>query len=190
MKKHVLLFAVMAVFGFTACEKQLTEDNLLNESQNAGVSVKSAHSERGSLLNFTAHLTGSQEVPSNNSKATGQAVFKLNKAGDELYYRLSVAHLEDVRMAHIHLAPAGQNGPVVVWLYPADPPPVLIPGFFSGILQEGVITADDLVGVLAGSELSDLIDLMKEGSTYVNVHTVEFAGGEIRGQISANGLVD
>ncbi len=78
-------------------------------------------------------------------------------------YRLIVAHLENVLMSHIHVAPAGENGPVVAWLYPSAPQPALIPGFSNGILQTGVITADDLVGDLSG---------------------------EIRGQISANGLVE
>lgn len=186
-----MLFAVLTAFVFTACEKQLTEDGLVNESLNTeGSELKSAHSERGNLLNFAAHLTGAQEVPSNDSKATGQAVFKLNKAGDELSYRLIVAHLENVLMSHIHVAPAGENGPVVAWLYPSAPPPALIPGFSNGILQTGVITADDLVGDLSGEDLSELVDLMKEGNTYVNVHTSQFLPGEIRGQIWANGLME
>ena len=42
-------------------------------------------------------------------------------------------------MAHIHLAPAGQNDPVVAWLYPSAPPPVPIPGCSDGVLAAGVI---------------------------------------------------
>lgn len=133
--------------------------------------------------NFTAHLSGDEEVPANDSKATGQAIFKLNEEEGVLYYKLIVANIENVRMAHIHLAPAGENGPVVVWLYPEGPPPQLIEGRFQGVLAEGTITEDDLRGPLGDSSFEDLISAIRNGNTYVNVHTIQFPGGEIRGQI-------
>ena len=100
-----------------------------------------------------------------------------------LHYTLIASNIENVLQSHIHLAPAGVNGPVVVWLYPSSPPAVLIPGRFSGVLAEGTITADDLVGPLAGQPLSSLIDEITAGNAYVNVHTSQYPGGEIRGQI-------
>jgi hypothetical protein len=132
---------------------------------------------------FVAPASGEQEVPANDSHARGQAVFQLDAQGTALRYRLIVANLHDVTMAHIHLAPAGVNGPVVVWLYPDGPPPQLLPGRSSGVLATGTITAADLVGPLAGMSLTDLVDEMRAGNTYVNVHTSAFPGGEVRGQI-------
>jgi hypothetical protein len=75
------------------------------------------------------------------------------------------------------------NGPVVAWLYPAAPPSVLIPGRFQGVLAAGVITEANLVGPLAGQTLGDLIERMEAGETYVNVHTLNYPAGEVRGQI-------
>jgi hypothetical protein len=188
MNKGMLIFAVLILFGMSACEKEEIFDDLQVESLESGdgSDLKAA----SGVLNFTAHLSGDQEVPANNSRATGQAIFKLNKAGDVLSYKLIVARLENVLQAHIHLAPAGENGPVVVFLYPSAPPAVLIPGFTSGILQTGEITSADLRGVLAGQDLSALLDFMKSGGAYVNVHTSQFPGGEIRGQIKVNGLAN
>ena len=98
-------------------------------------------------------------------------------------FKVIVANIENVHMAHIHLGQAGENGPVVVWLYPEGPPPQVIAGRFQGALTEGVITAENLVGQLAGSEIKDLIEEIRAGNAYVNVHTTQNPGGEIRGQI-------
>jgi outer membrane receptor for monomeric catechols len=65
----------------------------------------------------------------------------------------------------------------------------LIPGRFNGVLAEGTITADNLVGTLAGQSLGVLIEMIKAGNAYVNVHTSQFPPGEIRGQIDiGNGM--
>lgn len=133
--------------------------------------------------NFRTHLTGGNEVPAVDTNAQGQAIFKLSRNGTELHYKLIVANIEDVLMAHIHLGEPGENGPVTVWLYPAAPPPQLIPGRTQGVLAEGVITDGDLVGPLAGMDLGDLLSEMQSGNAYVNVHTPQHPGGEVRGQI-------
>lgn len=133
--------------------------------------------------NYRAHLSGGEEVPAVDTRAQGQAIFKLSADGTELHYKLIVANIEDVLMAHIHLAPAGENGGIVVWLYPAAPPPQLIEGRSQGVLASGVITADDLVGSLDGAELGELIDLIVDNGAYVNVHTTAHPMGEVRGQI-------
>jgi hypothetical protein len=133
--------------------------------------------------NYRANLSGGEEVPPADTRAQGQATFQLSKDGTELHYRLIVANIENVTQAHIHLAPAGVNGPVVAWLYPAAPPAQLIPGRSQGVLAEGTITADNLVGLLAGQDLSALLSEIQAGNTYVNVHTSLFPPGEVRGQI-------
>lgn len=132
---------------------------------------------------YTAHLSGDQEVPPVATRATGQAVLKLSADGTELSYRLIVANIQDVTQAHLHLAPAGENGDVVAFLYPSQPPAQLIPGRSSGVLATGTITTADLVGPLAGQSLGDLVDAMDSGGVYVNVHTLDNPGGEVRGQV-------
>ncbi|MEX2571312.1 MAG: CHRD domain-containing protein [Gemmatimonadota bacterium] len=146
-----------------------------------------AAAKRTVAKNYVAPLSGGEEVPANDSRARGLAKFQLSADGESLSYKLIVANIENVRMAHIHLAPAGQNGGIVVWLYPDGPPPQLIPGRTNGILAEGTIAADDLTGSLAGQPLSALLDAMATGGAYVNVHTDQFPPGEIRGQIKAGG---
>lgn len=134
--------------------------------------------------NYRAHLTGAAEVPAVETQARGQATFQLSPDGTELSYRLIVANIEDVLMSHIHMAPAGVNGGVVAWLYPAGPPPQLIEGRFSGVLATGTVTAADLTGALEGESLDALVEALNTGNAYVNVHTTANPGGEVRGQIS------
>lgn len=130
---------------------------------------------------FHAILEGDEEVPPVDSDAKGAAIFRTSNDGTELNYRLIVANIEDVTAAHIHLAPRGENGDIVAFLFDPEEP---TEGITNGILAEGTITSEDLVGPLEGSTLSELIDEMEAGNTYVNVHTVEHRSGEIRGQIS------
>lgn len=140
--------------------------------------------------NFSTHLSGDEEVPLRPTRGQGQAIFHLSKDGTELEYRLIASNIENVVAAHIHLGPAGENGPVVAFLFgPAAPGG----GRTNGVLATGTITADDLIGPLAGQPLSALLTAMNAGNTYVNVHTNDgvdppntgpgdFPGGEIRGQ--------
>ena len=51
----------------------------------------------------------------------------------------------------------------------------------------GTIRAADLRGPLAGMPLDALLAEINVGNTYVNAHTVQFPGGEIRGQIAVHG---
>ena len=139
---------------------------------------------------YTAQLSGREEVPMRDTRATGHVNFKLNKESTELEYKLVVSNIENVVAAHIHLAARGQNGPVVVTLYgPANP----AGGRKNGVLAEGTITAANLTGDLAGRTIVDLIAAFDAGNAYVNVHTDDgasgsgragdFPDGEVRGQI-------
>ncbi|WP_187264771.1 CHRD domain-containing protein [Pontibacter beigongshangensis] len=186
MKKIFIL--IVTVFFFTACEKEDTELNqpLLTAEQSADARSYASYQAQ-------APLSGAEEVPQRETRARGVATFHLNKAGNELRFRLNVANIENVVGAHIHIGAPEVNGPVVVPLYAAPAGG----GRFNGTLAEGVITAADLTGPLAGQSLSDLLDAIQSGNTYVNVHTNDgvaptntgpgdFPGGEIRGQLKAN----
>jgi hypothetical protein len=147
------------------------------------VSTVGAAASRGSpQRNFRAHLAA--EDAGTQTRAQGQAVFQFNRDGSEVRFKLIVSNIENVTMAHIHVASApGANGPPAVWLYPSAPPAQLIPGRFDGVLAQGKFTAAVLVGSLAGMTLEDLRTAIQEGRAYVNVHTSQYPAGEIRGQI-------
>jgi hypothetical protein len=58
---------------------------------------------------------------------------------------------------------------------------VTILGEFTGVLGTGDFTAANFVGPLAGMTLADLMTAIHENRAYVNVHTQQYPGGEIRG---------
>jgi hypothetical protein len=133
----------------------------------------------GVVTHYGARLSGENEVPAVETDAWGFAQFKLNKDGTVLTYRLFAIGLEDATAAHIHLAPPGVNGGVVVWLFGPTPEGTDV----AGIAASGEITADDLVGALAGMPLSALVEQIEAGNAYVNFHTLVNPGGAIRGQV-------
>ena len=140
---------------------------------------------------FNPKLVGSEEVPPRDTPAHGRATFHVSDDGQSVDYILVVNDIMNVRQSHIHVAPRGVNGPIVVFLYgpkPAGGGPI------DGEIASGTFTAANLIGPLAGHPLSDLLDAMRAGNAYVNVHTDDgvppantgpgdFPGGEIRGQL-------
>ena len=145
--------------------------------------------------NFVAHLSGANEVPTHDTRAVGEIKLQLSEDGTEVEYRLISSNIDNVFMAHIHVAPAGVNGPIVVFLFGPVAPGG---GRGDGVLAHGTFTAANLIGPLAGHPLSDLIAALSTGGAYANVHTNDgvaptntgpgdFPGGEIRGQIDVAG---
>lgn len=167
----------------------------LDRGLTAPVTV-SAVREEGTPQNFQTHLVGDAEVPARETPAQGNVKFQLSPDGQTLHYKLIASNIENVIQAHIHLGPATCACPVVVFLYGLVPPDA---GRTDGVLAEGDITQANMIGPLAGRPFEMLLDNIRAGNTYVNVHTRStslpplvpgnFPGGEIRGQIDhGNGM--
>lgn len=131
---------------------------------------------------FTATMTGGEEVPPKNTKATGSAKFVSSSDGNSMTYRIRVVNINGVTMAHIHSGDIGKNGPIVVTLFKSAAPT----GPMNGPLSQGTITSANLQGPLKGKTISDLVKLINDGKAYANVHTQQNPQGEIRGQISTS----
>lgn len=135
---------------------------------------------------FGATQSGSEEVPPVETRGRGTATFTLNSDGTELSFKLITAGVADITQSHIHLGAAGTNGPVVVFLFGLVPEGVTS----TGILSQGTITEADLIeraDIGFGATMAELVDAMRTGGAYVNVHTLEWPGGEVRGQVHERG---
>jgi len=132
---------------------------------------------------FTAKLSGGNEVPPVTTSGSGVAVFHLSPDGKTIDYQLNLTKMSSVMGAHIHSGKQGENGPVVAGLFnpSMSGPPT---GTVNGPLKKGTLTSSDLSGSLAGKQISDLVNMIKSGGAYVNIHTTKNQNGEIRGQIT------
>ncbi len=129
-------------------------------------------------LMFVADLDGAQEVPSVATATFGQARFEFSDDLSMLDYELDVFNGNDITQAHIHMAPAGVNGPVIAFLFGFAPGGVDI----DGLLAAGTLTAGNL---LNPPTMAEVAQAFSDGNVYVNVHSVANPAGEVRGQARA-----
>ncbi len=144
--------------------------------------------------NFTAELSGANEVPARDTLARGNAVFHFSQDGAVLEYMLIAANIENVTASHIHCGAAGVAGPVGLTLFVGS----AASGRVDGVLASSFKTAPDVGNGCGWQTLADVEAAMLSGNAYVNVHTNDgvaptntgpgdFPGGEIRGQIAEHG---
>ena len=127
---------------------------------------------------FTAHLTSDEEVPpTDEEQAQGQAVVKVRNG--VLDVKLSVTNLDEIVAAHIHCAAEGENGPVGVSLFESEEPV----SNSRGNLVKATFAGPDLGNDCEWSTVADIAAAMAAGEAYVNVHTVAYPAGAIRGQL-------
>jgi hypothetical protein len=133
----------------------------------------------GQTTQYSAQLTGANEVPATDSTATGTFTATLDEGAKTLSWSLTVPAITDATMAHIHAGAAGVNGGIVVTLF--------MPGSPAGSVSvSGTAGPADLGGPLAGN-WDGFVSALKSGGLYVNVHTTAHPSGEIRAQIMAAG---
>lgn len=142
-------------------------------------------------LTFSANLTGPNEAPPNASPGTGAALVIYDDIAHTMHLQVSFSGLlGNTTVAHIHSA---TTLPGVGTAGVATTTPTF-PGFPSGVTsgsynqlfdmtlassyRAGFITANG--GSPATAEIA-LLDGIKSGKAYLNIHTSAFPGGEIRG---------
>ena len=131
---------------------------------------------------FEATLNGYMEVPSISTTARGS--FKLEIKSSSLTYRLSFRDLSAPPLfAHIHFARPDVNGGVAAFLCGGGGKPACpASGTISGTIVPADVVGPTDQGIAAG-EFAELVRAIRNGATYANVHSENFRGGEIRGNI-------
>lgn len=149
-----------------------------------------ALADNGNRIKVAApRLIGYEENPDVSTAAKGSFEATINRRNKTIRYELSYSDLEgDVQQAHIHFGKRGVNGGISAFLCSnlPDPPPGT-PECPQGGTVEGTLERADVIGPVAQGiepmEFGELRKALRGGHTYVNVHSSEFPGGEIRAQI-------
>jgi hypothetical protein len=129
----------------------------------AGLALTGCGTMSSAFSRSNVKLSGDEEVPPVNTRASGAGLITVK---NDLTVSGSVKISGVVAtMAHIHMAPRGRNGPVIITLVPGkDKNTWLVP---------------------EGTKLSEgQYNAYRSGTLYVNVHSDANKGGEIRGQIT------
>ena len=131
---------------------------------------------------FRATMNAANEPGGVTSPGTGTADYTVD--GGTVSFTVTFTGLTaNANNAHIHVGPAGVNGGVTVPF--TSQVPHNTSGTFSGTFTAADVgaasTPDGGVGVDAG-DYNGLLQLMRAGETYTNIHTTANQGGEIRGQ--------
>jgi hypothetical protein len=128
---------------------------------------------------FVANLSSSDEVPARPTAANGTAQIIVD--GNQISYSIEVDDITGITVSHIHTAAPGVNGPVRLFLYPpraGDPAPQVTVTDKTVLVQATVDAS-----LINGVTFDELLAAMRSGNAYVNVHTVQFPSGEMRGAI-------
>lgn len=151
--------------------------------------VTTATADEGAT-SFRTSMSGFNETPP--ILTNGFGTFQATVQGNTLVYTETFAGLTSpVTQSHIHFAQRGVAGNIFVFLCtnlgngtagtPACPA--------NGGTVTGTVTAASVKAVatqnISAGDFAALLRILRSGDAYVNVHTQNFPGGEIRGQVSA-----
>lgn len=118
-------------------------------------------------VGLSARLSGAQEVGGGAEGGSGSFEARLDLEAGEICYDLSVSGIDPAQAAHIHRGAEGADGPPVITLEaPA-----------TGTSRGCVSPSEDLLRQISQSP----------SEFYVNVHTVEYPAGAVRGQLGQGG---
>ncbi len=173
-----------------------------NNSSDPGVVRLATVAFDDDATTFRARLRGLNETPGPvATQATGSFTAALSSDGSTLSYTVSYSNLNaQVLFSHIHFGFPKESGGIMVFLCgpaagaaggpPAGfPNPPACPDTTSGTVS-GTVTAANVVGpnsqgITPAADFAKVVQAMREGAAYVNVHSTRSPGGEIRGPVEA-----
>jgi len=176
----VIGFTIAFAAGSTSGSVTVTDQALLDEIRGnpAGFYVNVHNAEfpggaiRGQLASAqawsSALLGGAAEVPPGDPDGFGFATVALS--GNVVQFFMSVSNIAQPTASHIHEGGSGVAAPVVI-------------GFPGGIFSDGTASASVTVTTPLGLLVLDRLRANPTTAFYVNVHTADFPGGAVRGQV-------
>jgi hypothetical protein len=171
LNKHFRLSWITSAVGVSLCMAMVNsgaQDTVKTDkaesaerSEKAGTADKSRMSKKSENDTVTARLSGDKEVPPVQTNATGQSTIKVDENGS-ISGKVTVENMTPTQ-AHIHQGPPDKAGPVIIPLKK---------------------TSKNTFSVPANKKLTDdQFAAFKDGNLYINVHSKQYPGGEVRAQM-------
>jgi len=148
---------------------------------------------------FSARLRGLNEVPPVATEASGTFSATLSSDGSTLSYTVTYKNLSaPILFSHIHFGfPKEATGIMVFLCGPAtgqpggppagtlNPPPCqgTTSGTVTGSLTAANVIGPNAQGITPGADFAKVVEALRQGAAYVNVHSMRSPAGEIRGQV-------
>ncbi|HEV2964210.1 MAG TPA: CHRD domain-containing protein [Candidatus Angelobacter sp.] len=144
-----------------------------------------------------ASLRGVNETPGPvSTQATGSFHATLSADGTTLNYTVTFSNLNaPITQSHIHFGLPRETGGIMVWLCQtaAAPAPATDPGVptcpgptsgtVTGTINVANVVGPNSQGITPGADFNKVVQAIRAGTSYVNVHSSRSPGGEIRGVV-------
>jgi len=160
----------------------------------AGFGAQAALAHGGGKTTFVTGMSGYEETPNTlSTPGSGEFAATVSKDGTRIDWVLTYRNLEsNVTQAHIHFARPAISGPIVLFLctnlgnapsgVPTPQPCPVAGGTISGSLTQADVIARPDNGIDSGAVgFAEMVNAIRNGAAYANVHTTGRPTGEIRG---------
>jgi hypothetical protein len=156
MKLPIVLFFVFAMTLFVG---------------SSGVS-STVFAQQTEEAHFMAELSGKSGIPPNlSTKTIGNAIFTVTQDGNEMLYTVNAMNINHVTDVVLVLSTGGVTSNVA-FLHSGSQQGAT--GTINGLLVQGNITSSNIVGLLKGKQISDLVKDMLDGNIYLSVSAINF----------------
>lgn len=143
--------------------------------------VAGAAHAQAQVVQFTANLSGSNEAPTPVTTGSyGVATVTLDLSSQQVGWNIQVFNMPSgTQQAHFHVGGPGVAGPIVVNI--AVPPQISNDYTLTGTASAGSLIRRPEDGI---GSWDDFMQSLIGGQTYLNIHSNDNPGGEIRGQVT------
>ena len=170
MPNRLPAFAIAALAAIAACGGDVDR-----------APTSTTHSN---VVTFTANLAGSKENPANNSQGSGTFIATLDTVTGAFTYDVSFQGMtSNVTLGHIHGPAAATANASPILNFATLAGALFTTGGLSGTAH-GTTTLNAQNQLTATVNGDSLKKLLLSGLTYVNIHTTQNGGGEIRAQLT------
>jgi len=121
---------------------------------------------------FMAELSGKSGIPPNlSTKTIGNAIFSVTRDGNEMLYTVNAMDINHVTDVVLVFSKSGLTSNVAFLRSGSQQDAT---GPINGLLVQGNITSSNLVGLVKGKHISDLVKDMLDGNIYLRVSAIKF----------------